>query len=147
VVVAATRQHFGTLGMVLTRTGPGRWGLTCGHVLGPVGGPVPEGDTVFQPDSTATSFRVGVTVAARADVTLDCAAFLIDPSVTTSKEVLGVGTPAAPVAPVAGMRVVKFGRSTEITEGVINTVIGTTIEIKLHHARTRHAEHAYRRIN
>lgn len=132
VVVAATRQHFGTLGMVVTLTGIDRWGLTCAHVLGPVGGPVPQADTVFQPDNSAASFRVGATVAARSDQTLDCAAFLINPGVTTSKEILGIGTPAAPIAPAAGMRVVKSGRSTEITEGVINVVTGTTIEVKLH---------------
>ena len=132
VVVAAARQHFGTLGMVVTRTGTDRWGLTCAHVLGPVGGPVPQGDAVFQPDNTAISFRVGASVATRADHALDCAAFLIDAGVTTSKEILGIGTPSAPMAPIAGMRVVKSGRSTEITEGVISVVNGTRIEIKLH---------------
>ena len=50
----------------------------------------------------------------------------------TSKEILGIGTASAPIAPVPGMRVVKSGRSTEITEGVINTINGNTIEIKLH---------------
>ena len=47
VVVAATRQQFGTLGIIVTQTGSDRWGLTCAHVLGPVGGPVPQGDAVF----------------------------------------------------------------------------------------------------
>jgi endonuclease G len=132
VVVAATRQQFGTLGIIVTQTGSDRWGLTCAHVLGPVGGPVPQGDAVFQPDNSAPSFRVGGTVAARANQTLDCAAFLIDAAVTTSEEILGIGAASAPVAPVPGMRVFKSGRSTEITEGVINTINGNTIEIKLH---------------
>lgn len=132
VVVAATRQHFGTLGMVATHNGIDRWGLTCGHVLGPVGGPVPQGDFVFQPDNTAASFRVGATVAAKSNQTLDCAAFLIDAAITTSKEILGIGTPSALITPVAGMRVIKSGRSTEITEGVINTITGAVMEIKVH---------------
>jgi hypothetical protein len=132
VVEAATRQHFGTLGMIVTRTGVDRWGLTCAHVLGPFGGPVPQGDLVFQPDNTAAAFRVGATVAARADQTLDCAAFLIDAGITTSNEILGIGPPAAPIAPVVGMRVFKSGRSTEITEGVISAVTGTTVAIALH---------------
>jgi len=131
VIVAATRQHFGTLGMIATRTGADLWGLTAAHVLGPVGGPVPENDTVFQPDNSSSSFRVGATVATRADQALDCAAFAIDPGVTATPEVLGIGTLAAPIAPVEKMRVVKSGRSTGVTEGLIDRVSGTAVTIRL----------------
>jgi endonuclease G len=132
VIVAGTRQHFGTLGMVVTQTGADRWGLTCAHVLGPVGGPVPQGDAVFQPGNSAASFRIGATVAARADHLLDCAAFLIDQGLTACAEILGIGTTATPASPQADMRVVKSGRSTGLTEGVIESVNGTAVKVRLH---------------
>jgi hypothetical protein len=131
VIVARTENNFGTLGMVVTKTGVDRWGLTCGHVLGPLAGPVPPADPVFQPDNSATTFRVGETVSTVADPTLDCAAFRIDAGIPISKEILGIGTPAAPKAPATGMRVIKSGRSTEVTEGEIDSVTGARVEIKL----------------
>ena len=131
VIVARTENNFGTLGMVLTKNGADRWGLTCGHVLGPLAGPVPSADPVFQPDNSATAFRVGETVSAVADATLDCAAFKIDVAVTASKEILGIGTPTAPKPPAIGMRVIKSGRSTQITEGTIDSVTGARVEIKI----------------
>ena len=51
-------------------------------------------------------------MAARADQTLDCGAFLIDAGNTTSNEILGIGPPAAPIAPVVGMRVLKRAGTT-----------------------------------
>ena len=131
VIVARTASNFGTLGMVVTKTGLDRWGLTCGHVLGPLAGPVPNADPVFQPDNSAPTFRVGQTDSALADATLDCAAFKIDTSVTVSKDLVGIGTPAAPIPPATGMRVIKSGRSTEITEGIISGITGAKVEITL----------------
>lgn len=131
VVVAATRQSFGTLGWVVTSDGTDRWGLTCAHVLGPLNGPVPNADPVFQPDTSVSSFRVGQTATMRTNQNLDCAAFLIDSGVTVSREILAVGDPRAPIGPVSGMRVVKSGRSTGVTEGVIDTVVGPQVRIKL----------------
>jgi hypothetical protein len=131
VIVAATRQSFGTLGMVATSDGTDRWGLTCAHVLGPLNGTVPTADPVFQPDTSVTAFRVGHTVTARSDQGLDCAAFLIDSAVLTTGEILGIGAPQAPTAPAVGMRVVKSGRSTGITEGVVDSVAGGDVRIKL----------------
>src|SRR5262245_31539092 len=119
VIVAAARQHYGTLGMVLTRTGGDRWGLTCAHVLGPVGGPVPNNDDVFQPDTSSAGFNIGLTDATCADLVLDCAAFPITPGIRTTAEILGIGKPAAPLAPAVGMSLIKSGRSTGITEGEV----------------------------
>src|SRR5262245_43725418 len=89
LIVARTENNFGTLGMVVTRTGADRWGLTCGHVLGPLPGPVPDADPVFQPDGTMAAFRIGATDAAVADAALDCAAFRIDSGIVASREILG----------------------------------------------------------
>lgn len=45
--------------------------------------------------------------------------------------ILGIGTPTAPIPPATGMRVIKSGRSTEITEGIISSVTGGKVEITL----------------
>jgi hypothetical protein len=52
VMVAATRQHFGTLGLIVTSTGADRWALTAAHVVAASGGAMPPADPVFQPDMT-----------------------------------------------------------------------------------------------
>lgn len=117
--------------MITTANGTDRWGLTCAHVLGPPNGPVPDNDPVFQPDTSAASFRIGQTDSLRSNHRLDCAAFLVDSSVTVTSQILGVGDIHPATTPVVGMRVIKSGRSTGITEGVIDSVVGTTVRIKL----------------
>jgi hypothetical protein len=129
VIVAGARNHYGTLGMILTSDGRDRWGLTCAHVLGPVGGPVPEGDPVFQPDTSQPSLVVGRTTAAMADPHMDAAAFHVHGDVGTAAEILGMGRVASPVEPAVGMRVVKSGRSTGVTEGAVTAVVGDEVKI------------------
>lgn len=131
VIATHTREHYGTLGMVLTRTGLDRWGLTCAHVLGPQGGAVPDGDVVYQPDTSILANRIGATRGWCADPLLDCAAFEIDPQLPTSADIIGVGTPAGHIAPTVGMAVIKSGRSTGVTEGVIIHIADSRIEIGL----------------
>lgn len=131
VIVAASRLHYGTLGIVLTRTSSDRWGLTCAHVLGPVGGPVPNADPVFQPDTSSASFQVGVTDGVCADPALDCAAFRINVGVSATSELLGIGAPAPPTAAFVGMRLIKSGRSTGVTEGQVHSVVGSVVSIRL----------------
>lgn len=131
VIVAAQRQSYGTLGAVV-RSGSGQlWGLTCAHVLGPPGGPVPDGDAVFQPDTSAASHRVGRTNSDRSDQALDAAAFEIDAGVLASSRILGVRTHHIMLDPVVGMHVIKSGRSTGVTEGVVDRLDDRAVHIRL----------------
>lgn len=131
VIVTQARQHYGTLGMIVTRNGIDRWGLTCVHVLGPVGGPVPGNDAVFQPDDSAAQHRIGLTDSACADALLDCAAFKIDSSVAIANEILGIGPLGRSRDPQIGDQVSKSGRSTGVTEGMVVNVSGDIVTIEL----------------
>lgn len=50
----------------------------------------------------------------------------------TSPEILGLGAPAAPTRPVVGMRVVKSGRTSGVTEGIVERINGSVVTIALH---------------
>jgi endonuclease G len=86
---------------------------------------------VFQPDTSAASHRVGASVAARSDQVLDCAAFLVDPGVPSVAEILGIGRITVPGAAAVGMRVIKSGRSTGVTEGEVEATNGPFVSIEV----------------
>ena len=130
VIATATVNHYGTLGVITTSNGNDVWGITCAHVLGPPGGPVPDLDAVFQPDTSKEQFRIGATSTDRSNQALDCAAFLITNGLATVNEILGLGVISKPRKPSVGDRVVKSGRSTGITEGQIASIIGAEIRIE-----------------
>jgi hypothetical protein len=108
--------------------GPERWLVSCYHVL--VGGPGTqpiEGEPVFQPsDGTEPA---ALTDAARAHVFLDCAAAKLAPGVAGIGEILGIGRLAFPANPEPGMRVIKSGAATGVTEGLIESVEGDDVVI------------------
>jgi hypothetical protein len=119
----------GTLGLVATSDGIDRWIVSCYHVLGRAdGGPFQDNEPVMQGDLVNPVARVSVD---RASGQLDCVAALVDPLIDAVGEVLGVPPVQAPIQPVAGMRVLKSGRETGITEGVIRSVAGKDVVIRV----------------
>jgi hypothetical protein len=112
--------------MVLTSDGVDRWLLTCHHVLAHANGTLAPTDRVFQPN--AANGVVATLAGALFDQSLDCAAALL--SVPASNEVLGLGTLAPATSPTAGMKVIKSGWKTGVSEGVIQTVNGTDVIIE-----------------
>ena len=122
-IFAETVDEEGTLGMVLADTASSLWLLTNHHVLSTMTGPNAS-DSIFQPNTAAVIATVDPT---RCNKELDCAAArLTEPAVA---EVYGLGKPRQPVAPAVGMRVVKFGAATGLTEGIITKIQYPRIEI------------------
>lgn len=118
----------GTLGLVLTQSGTDRWALTSRHVLARADGTMANGDPVLQP--TASEPPIGVTDSTMANLALDCAAVLVDAAVGGVGDVLGIGALGPATAPVVGMRVMKSGWKTGITEGRIRSVTGSAVTIE-----------------
>lgn len=131
LIVNANVRTLGTLGLVATSDGRDRWLVTAHHVLARDGGPMlQDGEPVFQPGEGAGPF-VAVTRADRTQPALDAAAALVIDGVDAVGEVLGLG-PVAPVkVPRTGMRVVKCGIATGITEGEVEGVAGDRVRIRL----------------
>ena len=119
-------NEVGTLGLIATSDGADRWIVSCYHVLvrnAPSAGAVPlsAGEVIFQ--GSAHDGPVARTDPARADVALDCAAALIERGLAERQAILDVGIlNPTPVAVSAGMRVIKAGAETGVTEGVISRV-------------------------
>jgi hypothetical protein len=112
--------------MVVTSNGLDRWFLTCRHVIARQNGTIVASDTILQPDAAAGI--IGDLSQVVADVTLDCAAFKL--TVGASDDVLGVGKLALHAAPIVGMRVLKSGWKTGISEGRIQQVNGNEVVIE-----------------
>jgi hypothetical protein len=124
-------DQYGTLGFFGQSNDGGVWLVSCYHVLCRVdlSAYVP-GEGVFQPDYATAAEPVAELVAGRSDVGLDCAAARVLPGVVAVNELLGVGPiNPAPIAPMVGMRVFKYGVATELTEGVVADVQGSDITI------------------
>lgn len=121
---------YGTLGFVATSDGSDRWLVSCYHVLCRLQGAMPPGNVeqVYQPFFPMTPTPVGIVTPDRADEALDCAAALI-PGGQAVGEILGIGRLGPPADPVAGMRVIKSGAETGVTEAVVLSVAGNEVEI------------------
>lgn len=127
-IAGSTARVLGTLGLVLTADGADRWILTAHHVLARSGVPLADDEPVFQP-AEGSGQKVALTRGDRADAILDAAAARVLDSVPSVGEILGIG-PVAPVGdPEPGMRVIKAGIATGVTEGVIDRVDGDTVRI------------------
>jgi len=110
----------GTLGALATSDGADLWLISCYHVLGRADkSALTDGEAVFQPSPPNIVAR---TSAQRANALLDCAAAKCIDGITGVNEILEIGNIAAPVDPKKGMRVIKSGTESGITEGVIRDV-------------------------
>ncbi len=121
VAIANTKlKGIGTLGAIvydqITRT---PMGLSAHHVL--VGNSGQFGDAVAQPASKAEQDIVGN--LSRWDREFDCAVFQFNRSRSLSESFMGVSESLhGDEEPLVGMRVVKSGRTTGVTYGIIDGV-------------------------
>lgn len=122
--------NFGTAGFVATSDGNDRWIVSCYHVLCRASGEMPQNspEPIFYPFDLARRNPIGLASTDRADKELDCAAALV-PSRLALGQILGIGRLAAPAQPAVGMRVLKSGAVTGVTEGFILKVTETEIEV------------------
>ena len=117
--VATTASHIpnevGTLGaVVFDNNSEARLALSNQHVWGG------NGRIVIQPFGS-TSGQIGSVI--RSSQGLDCAVARLNDSRTPSSSILGLGFRVAGVAPPTDrMRVVKSGRTTEVTHGIVQGV-------------------------
>jgi hypothetical protein len=130
IVNPANANELGTLGFIGTSNGQDRWIVSAYHVLGRSDGSVfADGEPIYQPFRSAVSAPVALVSRARSDAVTDCAAAEIVNGVGATGEILGIGTVRAPIEPVVGMRVLKSGIETGVTEGVVRQVSGDRIVI------------------
>lgn len=128
----ANVRLLGTLGCMATSDGVDRWVVSAYHVLGrPHGVPLADDEPIFQPAVGVAENPVAVTRRDRFDPALDAAAALVTPGMGAVGEVLGIGPVTGLGNPVPGMRVVKSGIATGVTEGVIGEVLGTRVRVDL----------------
>lgn len=122
----------GTLGYIASDDGGGLWIVGAYHVLCNSSLlPYTADEVIYQPAAVTPENRVAITRAARSDANLDCAAAQLEVGVTGLNYQLGIGTAAAPIAPAAGMRVVKSGAVSGVTEGIVISVTGTDVVIQI----------------
>jgi hypothetical protein len=129
-IVNARIGEPGTLGYVAADSDGAFWIVSAYHVLCDATlGPYVADEPIYQPAAAAPENHIAVTRAIRAKATLDCAAALLDPGLAALSYQLGIGLSAAAIEPVAGMRIIKAGAVSGITEGIVQSIDGDTVLI------------------
>jgi len=124
-------NSLGCIGLIATKDGQDRWIVSCYHVLcRPDGGQFSDGEPIYQPCDSGAGSEVARLCTSKVDRTLDCAAALIAPGIESVAEILGLGRLGAAQAPSLGMRVLKSGCATGITEGFISDISGNKVTIE-----------------
>jgi hypothetical protein len=130
-IVCGSNGPFGTLGCLATSDGQDRWLLTANHVLSGTAATVQEDIPVFQPAMGGPEAPIGRTRQAKASKALDVAAAVVVAGTETVNEILGIGVLGPLSEPAVGMRVVKSGIATGVTEGVIVNVTNERVRIEV----------------
>jgi hypothetical protein len=112
----------GTLGMIIV-SGGAPFLISARHVLAKNGPGI--GDAICQPAGTQT-----IAIVERVSDRLDCACARLTDGQPYALEILHIGVPTTPRDPEEGMRVLKAGAATGVTEGRITRVDGDEITIK-----------------
>lgn len=155
MIVNPLVNQMGTLGFIATSNGLDRWIVSAAHVLVHPVAPA-DNQPIHQPaqvhGAAVTLVPVAMTKANRTDFGNDIAAAEMDPNVACDPVVLNVPTfgpnaaqaaraagggatlPSHPrvlplVAPHVGLRVIKSGARTGVTEGVVSGLNGPIITI------------------
>jgi hypothetical protein len=89
-----------------------------------------QDDDVFQPAAVIEGNQIAITSKTKANNGLDCAAAKVRAGTALSNFVLGVGQISGVVAATVGMRVVKSGGESGITEGVISSVTVSEVRVR-----------------
>lgn len=123
-------EDVGTLGFIATSDGFDRWIVSCFHVLCRTSGDFPTGinEFIFQPFRRDGELPIAEVTAASANRRFDVAAARVL-DVECTGQVLGIGNLRQPAAPAIGMRVIKSGAETGITEGRVMRVTAEEIEV------------------
>lgn len=122
----------GTLGVILRAADGFLWAVSCYHVMcdGHLG-PYVQDDPIYQPAAVADENKIGVTTAGKANRDLDCAAVKLLPGIDAQMAVLGLGALSVITDPEPGMRVVKMGAVSGLTEGVVFQVVDEQVSIRV----------------
>jgi len=112
----------GTLGFLLSKGGD-TFIIGAKHVL--AGTRPGLGDPIRQPAGTSD-----IAIVRRVSATLDCAAAVLNPDQKFVLELLHIGVPGPALAPALGMRVIKVGSTTGVTEGVIDRINDNEVTVK-----------------
>ncbi len=121
-------QEAGSIGCFGTTDGLDAWIVSCHHVL--IGGDAAVAQAVFQPTDADGAAPVADTGLVRALADLDVAAVRVGLGIEVLNTIAGLGPIPADIAPAApGMRVVKLGATTGLTEGEISDVEDDRIRI------------------
>lgn len=122
----------GTLGLIAKDAAGAAWMVSCYHVLCEVDlKAYVKDEAIFQPAAVVAGNQIAVTRKAKADAVLDCAAAQVQAGIKVSNEVLGIGAIPGVAAAVVGMRVIKSGGESGITEGIVSAVDGKAITIEI----------------
>jgi hypothetical protein len=121
----------GTLGYFGRDPAGNTWLISAYHVLcNPTATPYAADEAIYQPAAVLGSYQVATTRSSRASSLLDCAAAQLDPLIACINAQFGLGPVSQPKAPALGMRVVKSGYATGVTEGLITQISGDSIRIE-----------------
>lgn len=123
----ANQNEAGTLGCLLT-DGHQQWLLSCYHVLGRHNGATAiNGEPIVQGlTGTAT---VALLDTAHSDPVLDVAVAAVQPGIKTDASILHIGKLTGVEAPQLGMKVIKCGADTGVTEGIITAIQNGVVTI------------------
>jgi hypothetical protein len=87
-----------------------------------------DGEPIYQTIDNPGNL-VAKVYASRADAALDCAAAKLEPGILSSGRVLELPRLTGVTEPGVGMRVIKSGCVTGVTEGVITSIQGNDLQI------------------
>ena len=113
----------GTLGCIVTDNTGALWIISAYHVIcNSTLLPYTADEPIYQPAAIAPEYKIATTSATRANPDLDCAAAKLLPGITGLNYQLAIGPTPPPTQPIAGMRVIKSGAVSGVTEGIILSV-------------------------
>lgn len=120
--------ELGTLGLMVRSAAGDHWLISCHHALwSPAWDEGAAAEEITQPGGGEV---IAQTARNRSSPVLDIAAArIIDGQAVAHNEVLGIGSIGAPLAPTEGMRVLKSGAGTGVTEGLIQQVTGDEVVV------------------
>lgn len=120
----------GTLGLVVTTDGDDRWIVSCCHVLCRKDlGAFTDSEPIYQPTDESENLVARV-CAQKANAQLDCAAAKVENGICAVNEVLGLRPVTGISSPRVGMRVLKSGCATGVTEGMICQIRDDSVDIQ-----------------
>lgn len=132
-IVNGRMRSPGTLGFIGVGSNSQHFLVSAYHVLGRLRGsaePLRNGEAIWQSASEFQSQMIALTNLERMSARFDMAAAPLLPEIKVSANILTLGPIRGVGAATEGMRVLKFGAQTGLTQGVIASVSETLLEIE-----------------